>query len=293
MVKSTITQLNTNFPLYRVASFTGESYTGNPAGVCLLNQPLDDELIQSIATELNLPETAFLIVPNWEALKSSTTFQLRWFSPKIETQVCGHSTWAAATILFREICNSAEQIVFETSYGTLPASNHENGICINFPTNLVEEVDPPRVLLSALGISQFKNILYSPKLRTLLIHLSGSDMVKSLKPQFSSMKEVVSQNPISGVIVTAPGTDSFDFVSRFFAPWIGVNEDPVTGFAHTVLAPYWSDLLQKTKLLAYQASARGGIIDIRIKEDNRVNLSGDSIVFFRGNIYTQGYGTSL
>jgi PhzF family phenazine biosynthesis protein len=281
---------NRNFPLYRVDAFTESLFSGNPAGVCLINKPVSDEVLQLIAREVNLSETAFLLIQKWESLKTSDTFKIRWFTPRMEVPLCGHATLASAAVLFYELGLTESPIIFDSVSGKLSATQLPEGIELNFPSAEFRECEASRILLSALGISNYRKIVYSDRMKMLLIHLPGEDMVRSLTPHFHHMEEVSAQNSIEGVIVTAAASaPPYDFVSRFFAPWLGIDEDPVTGSAHTMLAPYWGRILQKRDLKAIQVSQRSGTLDLHLTDDAHVLIAGKAIVFYRGNIYPNGY----
>jgi len=273
-----------SIPIYQLDAFTDEPFKGNPAAVCLLNQKLDDKLMQAIAAEMNLSETAFVLPLEHKTIEQSTKFSLRWFTPKVEVPLCGHATLASAAVLFYEINLPTNEVTFETLSGKLIAKKEENGILLNFPSNPPEPIQPPEELLRALGITKYKNIVNSKPAGKLLIHLENEDDVKNVKPDFELMKRLPIYEGIIGVIVTSEGKPPIDFISRFFAPWVGVNEDPVTGSAHTVLTPYWAKVLGKRKMLAYQASERGGRIIVQLVKD-RVNLIGEAVSVLKGELY--------
>ncbi|MFC1850891.1 PhzF family phenazine biosynthesis protein [candidate division CSSED10-310 bacterium] len=276
---------NKNFPFYRVDVFTDKVFSGNPAGVCLINRTVASGTLNAIAAEVNLSETAFIMLRNWESLTSSTTFKLRWFTPKMEVPLCGHATLAAATILFHELGIATPKITFDTLSGPLFASRSNDQTSISLPAYDVSEIEPPLALMEALGISEPLKVLYSQQAKVIVIHLADAEAVSNVWPDFGLLEAAELETEISGVSITASCSAPFDFVSRFFAPWLGINEDPVTGSAHSILAPYWSQLLNKNEMKAFQASRRGGILDIRLTTKDRVDISGDAVIFFRGNIF--------
>jgi len=268
-----------------VDAFTDEPFKGNPAAVCLLHKQYEDRILQSIAAEKNLSETAFLYCLGKTSLKESKAFSLRWFTPKVEVPLCGHATLATAAILFYDIKISAEEVTFETKSGKLTTRKDKNGILLNFPTYEVTLITPNQDLLKAIGIADFEKVAYAKEARKLLIHLRDEEVLRSLKPNFELMRSTSTKEDVKGVIVTSIGNAPYDFVSRYFAPWIGINEDPVTGAAHTVLAPYWSKILGKREMLAYQASQRGGRIIVRLHSDSRVDLIGNAVIVLKGELY--------
>lgn len=274
-------------PIYQVDAFTEERFKGNPAAVCLLNKQYDDSILQNIAAEMNLSETAFLLPIEQKPLKESNIFSLRWFTPKVEVPLCGHATLASAAVLFYDIGISKNEIHFETKSGKLIAKREENGILLDFPCDEPEPIDSPFGLLEAMGIKEYKNSVFSRNAKKLLVHLSNEQFVKNLRPDFEEMMRVKTKEGIIGVIVTSPSSPPYDFISRFFGPWVGVDEDPVTGSAHTVLTPYWSKILGKKEMLAYQASARGGKLIVRLDSNNRVNIIGNAVIVLKGELYLE------
>mgnify|MGYP001095081902 CR=1 FL=1 len=272
-------------PIYHVDAFTSEPFKGNPAAVCLFGYPYEDNILQSIAAEMNLSETAFLRNLEEKPFKESQLFSLRWFTPKTEVPLCGHATLATAAVLFQDIDISANEIFFETKSGTLTAKQEDKGILLNFPSHELIPMDPNQDLLDAIGISDFESVQFSEKMRKLLIHLQNEEILTNLKPNFEHMKCVRTREKIEGVIVTSKGRPPYDFISRYFAPWVGINEDPVTGAAHTVLGPYWSRILGKKEMLAYQASARSGELIVKVFSKDRVGLIGNAVIVSKGELY--------
>lgn len=272
-------------PIYQVDAFTDEPFKGNPAAVCILQSDLQDEIMQKIAAEMNLSETAFVHSLEKKLLREARIFSLRWFTPEVEVPLCGHATLATAAVLFREANTKANEIQFKTKSGTLTAQRAEKGICLNLPSDNLTRIEPPKPLLRAIGVRKFGDIQYGEQTRSLLIRLPSQKEVHSLAPDYQSMKSISIESDISGVIITADGSPTYDFISRFFAPWVGINEDPVTGAAHTVLAPYWSKQLGKREMKAHQASARGGELSLKVKPNNTVDLIGNAVLVFEGQLY--------
>jgi PhzF family phenazine biosynthesis protein len=253
---------------FQVDAFASELFKGNPAGVCVLegkDWPAP-ELMQRIALENNQPETAFI-------LPQGKNFGLRWFAPEAEIDLCGHATLASAFILFTEFKYAAEKIFFESKSGTLSVSRKDTILELDFPSRPARPSEPPRELIDGLGRTPQKIL----KARDWLAVFENSDDVRAIKPRFDLLAQ------LDKVIVTAPGKD-VDFLSRFFAPGIGVNEDPVTGSAHCTLIPYWAERLGKTKLHARQLSARGGELFCEWRGD-RVGIGGHAVLYSSGHLH--------
>lgn len=261
------------FSLFQVDSFTDEPFRGNPAGVCLLDRPRDEDWMLGIAREMNLSETAFL-------LPEGTGYRLRWFTPQVEVTLCGHATLASAHILWEQgILYPDQTAQFETLSGRLSAfRTADSWIALDFPLRQVAPAAAPPGLLSALGIEQ---VQFSGRYREdYLIEVTDEEAVRALTPDFARLKTV----PARGVVVTARAQEkAYDFVSRFFAPAVGVDEDPVTGSAHCALAPYWAERLGKPSLLAYQASRRGGLLRVTPR-NGRVLLEGQAVTIFEARL---------
>jgi PhzF family phenazine biosynthesis protein len=255
--------------IYVVDAFTEKAFKGNPAAVCLTSEPLDDVLMQSIAEEMNLSETAFLS-PQQDG------YSLRWFTPNTEVELCGHATLASAHTLWEtEILPKVQQANFYTKSGLLTASKDGSWIQLNFPVEPVSESEYPFELIEALNVEP----IYVGRNRfDYFIEIESEDVVKNLSPNFSMLRTIKTR----GVNVTSKSND-FDFISRCFFPALGVNEDPVTGSAHCGLAPYWSKKLNKTQMYAYQASARGGILKIDLQKD-RVLMAGQAATVMKGEL---------
>ncbi len=259
--------------IIQVDAFTSVPFRGNPAAVCVLAEPQSDEWMQLVAREMNLSETAFLV-------EREDGYNLRWFTPTTEVPLCGHATLASAHVLWEEGHLSGNQPArFQTKSGLLVAKRQGEWIELDFPANFSEAIATPPELERALGVS-IKTTLQNSL--GYLLEVETADSVRQLEPNFSLLKTL----PVDGVIVTSLAeTDSeYDFISRFFAPSLGINEDPVTGAAHCCLAPFWRDRLAKDKLLAYQASLRGGTVKIRYSGGDRVYLSGQAVTVMRGEL---------
>jgi PhzF family phenazine biosynthesis protein len=258
-----------NIPLYQVDAFTKEVFKGNPAATCLLDSWLDGETLQGIAAENNLSETAFLVPI------SKGHYELRWFTPTIEVDLCGHATLAAAFVIFSYIDASLTSVDFKTASGLLTVSKSGELLSMDFPARKPIPVETPSILDDALG----RRPLATLKSRDLLVVFEKEHHIKDMAPNFELLKQI--QDTL-GIIVTAPGNNS-DFVSRFFAPNAGILEDPVTGSAHCTLIPYWTERLGKNKLHAYQVSRRGGELFCE-NLDDRVRISGHAVLYAQGEI---------
>lgn len=253
---------------YQVDAFTGELFRGNPAAVCTLQAWVDDELMQQIAAENNLSETAF-VVPAVDG------FELRWFTPTSEVDLCGHATLAAAHVLFRSMENPDSAIRFHTRSGVLEVTRQGNRLAMDFPAIPGVPCTSPRALAEGLG-REPREVLAG---KNYMAVFDSEDEVQRIDPDFGRLATL----DLHGVIITAPGTDT-DFVSRYFAPKVGIPEDPVTGSAHCQLAPYWAVRLNRHRLHARQLSRRGGDLVCHVQGD-RVILLGDAITFMTGEIH--------
>lgn len=257
-------------PIFQVDAFTDKPFAGNPAAVCLLLGPADEAWMQAVAAEMNLSETAFLY-PREEI------FDLRWFTPAVEVDLCGHATLASAHILWEEGRLPLDAPArFETRSSLLTARRDGAWIELDFPATPAEPAESPPGLIEALGVAP----LYVGKsVFDYLVEVASEEDVRNVRPDFALLAKV----PARGVIVTSGAASEYDFVSRFFAPASGINEDPVTGSSHSCLGPFWSERLAKRELLAYQASARGGVIRVRAG-DERVYLAGQAVTITRGEL---------
>lgn len=272
-------------PLYHVDAFTEKPFAGNPAAVCILEKPYRDNVLKSIAAEMNLSETAFVQKLEQKHIEDSRLFSLRWFTPETEVNLCGHATLATATVLFNDLKLKAKEMSFETRSGTLKARLEDDGILLDFPSDETTPFYPSQSILEALGISNFTSAGYSRKTNNLLILMPNEQTLRELKPNFEHLKSAETKNRVAGVIVTSKGHAPYDFISRFFAPWLGIDEDPVTGSAHTTLCTYWSKMLGKNEMQAYQASQRGGQLTVKMIAPNRVGLIGNAVIMSKGELY--------
>ncbi len=258
--------------LFVVDAFTSFPFSGNPAAVCLLEDNISGEIMQKIAAEINLSETAFVLVREGH-------FYLRWFTPTVEIDLCGHATLAAYHVLREmDILKKDEKAVFETKSGVLEVAGSEKVIEIKMPVDRVETVLCPPEISNALGV---RSIYCGKNSRDYLVELSSEEMVRGIEPKL----HFIEQLDCRGVIVTA-SSDSreYDFISRFFAPAIGITEDPVTGSACCALGPFWRDKLGKSNLVCYQASLRGGVMRI-VVESGWVIVGGEAITVFKGDLF--------
>jgi PhzF family phenazine biosynthesis protein len=254
-------------PIYQVDAFTGAVFRGNPAAVCPLATWPEDELLQAIAAENNLSETAFLVAQDEH-------FELRWFTPRVEVDLCGHATLAAGYVVFHYLDIHLEQAEFETRSGRLRVRREGSLLAMDFPALGAQPCSAPEELVRALGaapVDVLRGLDY-------MAVYDSEAQVRSLRPDFALLGRIDTR----GVIVTAPGEKS-DFVSRFFAPGVGIPEDPVTGSAHCALVPYWSEKLRKKEMHAFQVSARGGELICENLGD-RVKISGEAVIFLEGVI---------
>ncbi len=256
-------------PLYQVDAFADRPFTGNPAAVCPLDAWLPDSLMQSIAAENNLSETAFF-VPEGDG------YGLRWFTPATEVDLCGHATLASAHVIFRFLAPERDEILFQTRQaGVLRVTRDGDLLALDFPSRPAEPCPMPEGLAAALGRVP-ASVLAA---RDYLCVYDSADEIAALTPDFAALARL----DRFAVIATAPGNDGSDFVSRFFAPARGVDEDPVTGSAHCTLIPYWAARLGKTRLDARQVSRRGGRLTCALKGD-RVSIGGHAVLYLIGTI---------
>ncbi len=258
--------------IVQVDAFTDQPFTGNPAAVCVLSQRQDDIWMQRVAAEMNLSETAFLS-------RREDGYDLRWFTPAVEVELCGHATLASAHVLWESgRLDRKEQARFHTKSGLLTADFRDGWIEMNFPAEPEKKADAPAGLAEALGIDR---MLYTGRNRfDILVEAASEETIRRMTPDFTLLAAIEAR----GVIVTSrSGSGDCDFVSRFFAPRVGVNEDPVTGSSHCCLGPYWSRTLGKENLVARQVSARGGLLHVR-PEGGRVHIGGRAVTVLEGNL---------
>jgi len=259
-----------NLPIYQVDAFSEKIFGGNPAAVCPLDSWLPDELMQKIALENNLSETAFFVAQGED-------FHIRWFTPTVEVALCGHATLASAHVLFNHLNYTRDEILFDSKSGILRVSKTGEGkISLDFPRNNAAAVpEAPENILKGLHLEKAEVFRGRDDF---MVVLDSQQQIEALNPDFALLK----QSPARGIVVTAAGIDS-DFVSRCFYPQSGVNEDPVTGSAHTMSAPFWAEKLGKNELTAYQLSERKGYMECRVTAD-RVIMTGSAITFMKGEI---------
>lgn len=264
-------------PLYRVDAFVGKGLKGNPAGVCLTAEGISDEQMAGIAAEVGASETAFVRPQGGSDFAKARSFEVRWFTPTVEVPLCGHATLATAAVLFGEEKVPSSELMFDTKSGTLEASKEGDAVALDFPSDPPEEREAPKEVLEAMGLPAVGACAYGKLNRKLLLLLADAKAVREVRPAFGRLKSAAPDGDIQGVMVTAPGAGEVDFVSRYFGPWVGIDEDPVTGSAHTVLGPFWAERLGKKELSAVQLSERGGAITVRVRA-GRVDLVGQAKV---------------
>ncbi|NME72888.1 PhzF family phenazine biosynthesis protein [Flammeovirga aprica] len=257
--------------IYQIDAFCEKIFKGNPAAVVPLEKWIDDTLMQNIAMENNLAETVFFV-------KEKDHYAIRWFTPETEIRLCGHATLASAHYLFEHENYSGEVIHFHSHLsGPLSVSKNEKGLQLNFPSQKPELSNKPKFLEKALGAEVHSCSING---MFLVAEVESEKVLNSLTPDFNLINK---ESPELGIIATAKG-ENVDFVSRFFHPGIGINEDPVTGSAHTVLIPYWAEKLGKNEMIAHQISKRGGVLHC-VLENDRVLISGKAVTYLKGEIY--------
>ena len=261
--------------IYQVDAFANQAFEGNPAAICILESGkyYSDHWMQSLAAEMNLSETAFV------EKKSPRTYRLRWFTPTTEVNLCGHATLATAHILWTETDLDNQQVVqFDTLSGRLEVSNNEGLITLNFPIEVVTKIEDKNLNKQLMFVLCCQSLGVYKSNEDILIEVASEAILKSLDPYLEQLKML----PIRCLIVTSV-SNNYDFVSRVFAPAVGIDEDPVTGSTHCALAPFWAKKLGKNTLSARQVSARGGDLHVTLK-DNRVDVSGTAITIFKGEL---------
>ena len=265
----------TAVPLFQVDAFAEQLFSGNPAAVCLLDEAAPVAWMQALATEMNLSETAYV-------RPLDDGFELRWFTPAFEVDLCGHATLASASILWsKEYVAAAEDIVFHTHSGALTIHLNGDWIVMDFPAEAATARPVPEGLLQALGV---EGVWVGANRMDWLVEIRSPLQLRSLTPNYVELARLLER----GVIVTCISDDDrYDFLSRFFAPAVGVNEDPVTGSAHCCLAPYWASSLQKNSLVGFQASPRGGVVGVEVVGD-RVLLKGRAVQVFETTVAVAG-----
>ena len=262
--------------IFQVDAFTDKPFAGNPAGVCLLPGPVLDEWMQHVASEMNVSETAFLY-PQGDG------FNLRWFTPTVEVDLCGHATLASAHVLWETgMLHHDRPALFDTRSGRLSATSNGESIEMAFPAEPEQQTPEPPGLAQALGCK----LLYVGRNRMdYLVEVESEEALRGIRPDFTRLAQIDSR----GFIVTSRSdSGSYDFVSRFFAPRVGVNEDPVTGSSHCCLGPFWASRLNKAEMTAYQASARGGVVGVRVGDD-KAYISGQAVTVFHAELRGQAH----
>ncbi|UUT21849.1 PhzF family phenazine biosynthesis protein [Pseudomonas sp. T8] len=256
--------------IFQVDAFSSTPFGGNPAAVCPLDAWLPDATLQRIAEENNLSETAYFV-------RNGELFELRWFTPTVEVDLCGHATLAAAWVLFEQLNEPSELLRFSTRSGELRVRRDGERLSMDFPAKQPAAVEIPPSLLHALGLPRAEALYRTDDY---LLVVEDEAIIAGLKPDFAALAKF----DVRGIAVTAPGKQ-FDFVSRWFGPSVGVNEDPVTGSAHTSLAPYWAQRLGKTRLSAEQGGARKGQLWCKVLDNGRVLISGQGALYLKGTIF--------
>lgn len=257
--------------IYQVDAFTKDVFSGNPAAVVPLKKWIDDSLMQKIAAENNLSETSFFVK------ERDGSFRIRWFTPETEVDLCGHATLATAHVLYEHLNFDGDRILFHSNSGLLYVEKRDGCYWMDFPSNPPDPIPVPKLIPEALGVIP----IYAGVNTDLLVLVQDEEMVQSMNPDLLILKKM----EVRGVIVTAPSDQNgIDFVSRFFAPGVGVPEDPVTGSAHTVLTPFWAKRLGENDLRAKQISKRGGDIYCKLKGE-RVEIGGNAVTYLVGKIH--------
>jgi len=254
--------------IFQVDAFTNHLFGGNPAAVCPLEKWLPDSVLQNIAMENNLSETAFFIIEN-------NNYSIRWFTPAAEVNLCGHATLATAHVIFKHLNYKAERIDFQSKSGILSVRREGEKLILNFPADEPVKIETPQRLSEALSVAPVET--YKGRTDYLMVYKTEEE-ISSIKPDFRKL----ANEGVRGIMITAPGKD-VDFVSRFFAPGVGIDEDPVTGSAHTTMIPYWSKRLGKSEMSALQISKRGGVLSCKLL-GNRVEIGGEAVTFMEGVI---------
>jgi predicted PhzF superfamily epimerase YddE/YHI9 len=263
---------------YIIDSFTNEPFKGNPAGVCLPDEPLHADLMQSIATEINASETAFLV----KDISLENTYHIRYFSPTVEIPFCGHASFASAKLLLE--LNKVDTVNFITGKGLeLAAWPAGDNLKMHFPLFQLAPYPVSPLLIAAMGIKQYGATGHVADINMLLIEVPDKQSLLNLSPDFAAMVKA-DKNLGEVVVTTASSDDNYDFYSRCFCPWIGINEDPVTGASHSVMAAFWQKKTGRTKFKAYQCSKRGGYLNLEILGDNLLEVISDARIVLQGSM---------
>jgi len=259
------------YKLYQIDAFADGVFTGNPAAVVPLDTWLPDDIMQSIALENNLSETAFFV-------KEDDIYAIRWFTPLVEVNLCGHATLASAYVLFNELKTAGDQISFSSRSGPLSVSRNGEVLTLDFPTDKLDTIEVNPKILQALNVTACTSV-FEGRDDVMYVFKSQSE-IESMNPDFGALIPLLNR----GILVTAPGDGDLDFVSRGFFPGTGINEDPATGSAHTTLTPYWSEQLSKKKMNAIQLSDRRGYFAVEDKGD-RTHISGKAALYLKGEFF--------
>lgn len=269
--------MGNNIATYIVDSFTSEPFKGNPAGVCLIEQELSDPLMLNIAKELGLSETAYV------CQQAKGKYSIRYFSPKMEIPLCGHATLASAKVLFHNHPELTQILFMTVEQLDLQIGRENEAVVMEFPVYETEPSIAPPALLQALGLTDILNAVYNHETKILLLEIDNYSLLRSLRPDFPSL--IKSHNEINGVLVTARSDEAaYDFESRYFWPWSGTDEDPVTGGTHTFLAKYWGDRLAKQEMVSFQCSERTGNMLVTLTDNNSLLIKGEARIVLEGKL---------
>ncbi|GGK81687.1 PhzF family phenazine biosynthesis protein [Rufibacter glacialis] len=268
-----------NIKTYIVDAFTTEAFKGNPAGVCLLEEPLADGQMQAIAAELNLSETAFLRQQPEQVDK----FDIRFFTPTVEMAFCGHATLASAKVVLDKI--GLSRVTFRTHQNlVLQATKEKDNILMQFPLYGYQPLPHQPLVSEALGLPSTNHFYFAEEIQMLLLEVPDKATLLQITPDFPRLVKAL--DTVNGLAVTTKSEDQeYDFYTRCFWPWVGINEDPVTGSAHSALARFWADRLQKTELKAFQLSARGGFLHLKLKNDNILEVRSQAQIVLEGTLF--------
>ena len=265
-----------SYPVYFVNAFAESFYHGNQAGVVIVEEFPEAASMQGLAREFGFSETAFV------KRMGFGKYHIRWFTPETEVDLCGHGTLATAKVLFHDVIPNEKLILFQSRSGDLLARRTGENIQLDFPVDEPVVIEVDKRILKAFSQTNAEELLYAAKTHNMVVVYKDVETIISLKPDFRQLSQLRSDN-IFGIIVTAQGIGENDYTCRYFAPWEGINEDPVTGSAQTCLAPYWCKKLGKSELKGFQASERGGSFTVELAED-RVLISGKAFIYFKGEI---------
>ncbi len=265
-----------SYPVYFVNAFADSFYKGNQAAVVIVEEFFEDAAMLGLAKEFGFSETAFVMRLGFGK------YHIRWFTPETEVNLCGHATLASAKVLFHDIIPNEKLMLFQSRSGDLLARRTGETIQLDFPVDEPVTIEVDERILKAFSLTNAEELLFSSSTRNMVVVYKDVETIISLKPDFRQLSQLRSDN-IFGIIVTAAGMGEYDYTCRYFAPWEGINEDPVTGSAQTCLAPYWSKKLGKNILKGYQASSRGGEFTVEMADD-RVLISGKAFIYLKGEI---------